>query len=217
MSPKRVAGIPSGLRKPADRHHHGNLREALKKQALKMIDANGVARFRLNDAATACGVSPGAPYKHFGGRTEFLAELAEDGFRLQLAALRKARDLAGEDPLNNIIQLGQAFIRFGVREPSRFRLMYGSDAVSHKDYPLLSELDREGFHLLLDAMTAACKQGQVIDGDPRDMALTAFALVYGAVFAFIDGQMGRLGYEPEQAERALQTGTGYLFTGLIPR
>ena len=49
-----------------------NTREELIKAGVEEINRYGVAGFSMRRIAQLCGVSCGAPYKHFGDRKEFI-------------------------------------------------------------------------------------------------------------------------------------------------
>ena len=79
-------------------YHHGNLKEALIRAALKLIAEKGPAGFTFAEAARWAGVSPAAPYRHFRDRDELLADVARRGFELFEAALRQPGTTAGPTP-----------------------------------------------------------------------------------------------------------------------
>ena len=55
-----------------------NTREELIKAGVEEINRYGVAGFSMRRIAQLCGVSCGAPYKHFGDRKEFIAAIIDD-------------------------------------------------------------------------------------------------------------------------------------------
>ena len=194
-------------------YHHGNLRPALKAAALELVEEAGIGGLNLREAAKRLGVSPAAPYRHFPDKTALLAALAEDGFQMLLPQLEDARGQAGEDGFASFVGVGLAFVQFGTEHPAHFRLMYGADSPSRATYPELANYDLEGFRILCDAIARAQTQGTFRPGNTRQMALVSFSLVYGAVSAFIDGQMSRLGFSRSEAEEALAAGGAYLLNG----
>lgn len=56
---------------------HRNTREALIQAGINEINEHGVANLSMRRIAKACGVSPGAPYKHFSDRKDFIAAIIE--------------------------------------------------------------------------------------------------------------------------------------------
>ena len=57
-------------------YHHGNLREALLKSALRLISEVGPTAFTLREVARRAGVSHNAPYRHFRDRDELMAAVS---------------------------------------------------------------------------------------------------------------------------------------------
>jgi AcrR family transcriptional regulator len=97
-------------------YHHGDLRSAVLVAAAKMVETEGLAGLSVRAAARRAGVSHNAPYRPFPDRDALLAALAADGFK-QLEAALEGR--TGKE-------LGEAYVRFALEHPQRFRLMFGS-------------------------------------------------------------------------------------------
>src|SRR5262245_26784465 len=70
------------LRKPANRYHHGALREALVQAALRTIQKHGVEAVTLRAVGEHLGVSRTALYRHFADKSALLAAVGREGFRL---------------------------------------------------------------------------------------------------------------------------------------
>ena len=49
-------------------YHHGNLREALIGNAVKILEEEGIEALTLRRVARASGVSQAAPYSHFSDK-----------------------------------------------------------------------------------------------------------------------------------------------------
>lgn len=95
-------------------YHHGDLRTAVLAAAGELIENEGLDSLSVREAARRAGVSHNAPYRHFPDRDALLAALAADGF----AALDKV--LNGRSGR----ELGEAYVRFALTHPQRFRLMF---------------------------------------------------------------------------------------------
>jgi AcrR family transcriptional regulator len=97
-------------------YHHGDLRAAVLEAAARMIEKEGIEGLSVREAARRAGVSHNAPYRHFPDREALLAALAEEGFTQLSKALenRSGRELA------------EAYVRFALQQPQRFRLMFAS-------------------------------------------------------------------------------------------
>src|SRR5919106_877381 len=96
-------------------YHHGDLRAAVLTAAGKIIEKDGLAGLSVREAARRAGVSHNAPYRHFPHRQALLAALAAEGFSELGEALegRSGREV------------GEAYVRFALERPQRFRLMFG--------------------------------------------------------------------------------------------
>src|SRR4029077_18631591 len=91
MSWSRQGGRPRG-------YHHGNLKETLVRAALELIAQKGPAGFTFADDARWAGVSPAAPYRHFGDRDELVPDIARRGMELFEQALAAAWDQGRPEP-----------------------------------------------------------------------------------------------------------------------
>ncbi|HEX7639017.1 MAG TPA: TetR family transcriptional regulator, partial [Burkholderiaceae bacterium] len=67
-------------------YHHGDLPNALRAAAARLVAERGVEAVSLREISQAAGVSHAAAYRHYADKAALLAELAEEGFR-QLAAV----------------------------------------------------------------------------------------------------------------------------------
>src|ERR671910_1744533 len=121
-------------------YHHGDLRAAVLAAASKMIEKEGLAALSVREAARRAGVSHNAPYRHFPDREALLAALAEEGFSLLGESLenRSGREL------------GEAYVRFALAHPQRFRLMFGGVLPLAK-YPELQQAAAATHAALTDA------------------------------------------------------------------
>lgn len=102
-------------------YHHGDLRAAVLTAAGKIIEKEGLAGLSVREAARSAGVSHNAPYRHFPDRQALLVALAAQGFSELDKALenRSGRELA------------EAYVRFALERPERFRLMFGAQLGLH--------------------------------------------------------------------------------------
>ena len=203
-------------RKKKGQYHHGDLRDALIRAAIDLVAESGVEGFTLREAAKRAGVSAAAPYRHFADRASLLVAVAEEGFAILLPLMRAKLERHSQDSLATLAELGVTFVEFGALHPSHFQLMYGPPLSDRASHPPLGDLDLEGFHMLTPAITRAQQEGKVREGDARQMALVCFALVYGAVTIYLDGEMGRLGFSPSQAQSTLDIAGLYMLQGLTP-
>lgn len=99
-----------------DTYHHGNLRQNLISEGLKMLNREGVAGFSLRKLAQRLKVSHTAPYRHFSSKEELLREIVIESSQKFHQALAGAvtDEMDGEERL---IQLGIGYVRFYLANP----------------------------------------------------------------------------------------------------
>jgi AcrR family transcriptional regulator len=152
-------------------YHHGDLRAALLASASEILEEQGLAVLSLREVARRAGVSHNAPYRHFPDRDSLLAELAALGFR-QLGEAMGAKH--GRE-------MGEAYVRFALQHPGRFRLMFGGQ-VGLKQHAALAAAARKTYDALVSAFRA---QPGVID--PETAAAAAWSFVHGLAQLLLDG------------------------------
>jgi AcrR family transcriptional regulator len=165
-------------------YHHGDLEATLLRAAAQMLEKQGVEGLALRDLARRAGVSHNAPYRHFPDRESLLAALAAQGFADLGRAQQEARARGG------LRTMGEAYVRFALERPQRFRLMFGGGVVIGK-HPALREIAARVFDGLGGALAA-----QVAEADSaRDASIAAWALVHGLTMLLLGERI------PESARR----------------
>ena len=165
----------------AQRYHHGDLRAALMRAALKLIDEHGVKGFSLKDAAALAGVSTAAPYRHFADKGALIFELQEEGFVLFNASLAAA-NARRTTPVSRIIELGVAYVHFAMANPAYFRVMFGL-AGGQTGEPDPSR--KSGFMLLVDGVAALLPEAEA--QVQIDLVVACWSLVHGFALLQIEG------------------------------
>src|SRR5499426_1663939 len=166
------------------RYHHGELREALIAATRKLVEERGAENFTLADACRVAGVTTAAPYRHFQGKQEILAEIASRGFdelKQRSTAIVAER---GEGTLDGIIAMGQAYVAFAVEETAVFRLMFGQEPSLKRAEHVLGT-GHACFARLIDQVALYCKRNRV-RGDAQQIALRLWTFVHGAASLLID-------------------------------
>jgi AcrR family transcriptional regulator len=182
-------------------YHHGDLRPALLRAAADVLEKQGLDALTLRDLASRAGVSHNAPYRHFKDRDALLAALAEDGFR----ALGKALEGKSGNPM------GEAYVRFALAHPARFRLMFGG-GLRLSDHPGLRAASGGAYDALLQALRAR----QDLP-DPEIAAAAAWSLVHGLANLLLDGHFERV-TESADLERFIKGVLGSMrFAGAAQR
>jgi AcrR family transcriptional regulator len=152
-------------------YHHGDLRSAILQSAGKLMEKQGLAALSLRAAARRAGVSHNAPYRHFPDRDALLDALAAEGFSQLKQALEGRSGRA----------LGEAYVRFALARPERFRLMF-SPRPAKGASPGLQAQARGTFGALQAAFAG-------LGADAEYAAAAAWALVHGLAHLILDGHL----------------------------
>jgi AcrR family transcriptional regulator len=140
-------------RKPPNTYHHGDLREALIRAALKEAEKSGPEAISIKALAKRLGVSQPAPYRHFADREALLAAAAAEAFRQFSAEMREVIDRPSKR--SKLSRFARATLEFGLRRTGIYRLMFASRvmACAATDSELHAA-GRETFALLVEALEA---------------------------------------------------------------
>ena len=152
-------------------YHHGDLRAALLQAAGELLEEQGLAGLSLREAARRAGVSHNAPYRHFPDRNALLTALAAEGFRLLEEAMEGKASR----------ERGEAYVRFALAHPNRFRLMFGGQIEIGKNAELRAAASRT-----YEGLVAAFGARQDVT-DPETAAAAAWALTHGLAHLLLDG------------------------------
>ena len=186
-------------------YHHGNLRQALIDAALDIIRKEGLTRLTLRKAARSAGVSHGAPAHHFGDLRGLLAAIGERGYRKLYQRMRAARqDARGQPPEQMLLEVGLAYFNFAFEEKAYFQVMYHPQLADKSAYPALEEKSHRSLEVLVGAITECQKKGVVRNGEPRQLALLAFAAIHGMAQLSLDDHLRGKGFADDLSQLARQ-------------
>lgn len=160
-------------------YHHGALREALIRAAMRIVARRGGATLTIREVARLTKVSHNAPYRHFESVAELREAVAEEGFKLLAADLAKAS--AHSRSAQRRRALGRAYVAFALKHPHLHQLMFNAETASGRTPGKVSAGER-AFSVLLDALPG---QGRA----RRVAALRAWAFVHGLATLIRDGQV----------------------------
>ena len=193
-------------------YHHGNLREALVRATLALIEERGPLGFTLAEAARVAGVSAAAPYRHFRGRDELIEEVAARGFAMFADRLAAAWNDGRPSGLSSFMAMGRAYIDFARQNPGFYAAMFES-GVSIAGNP---ELARAADRAMSVLVRAAERLSEPLPPDrrppPTMVANHVWAFSHGVVELFGRGKPGARA--PYSADEMLESGTVIYLRGL---
>jgi AcrR family transcriptional regulator len=171
-------------------YHHGDLRAALMAAGDALLEEGGDGGFSLREAARRAGVSPAAAYRHFADKDALLRAIAARGYEEFGGAMRAA---AAAEPGQALNAMGEAYLRFALARPARFRLMFG---------PVVART--RGADPRLDAGRDAAFAALSDQAGSRAASLRAWGLVHGLAMLLLDGAL--VAEDPEALARELLRG-----------
>ena len=194
-------------------YHHGNLKEALIRAALELIEKKGPAGFTFAEAARWAGVSPAAPYRHYRDRDELLADVARRGFEQFATSLEGAWDGGTPDPASAFERVGKAYLAFARAEPAYYSAMFEAGV----PLEISAELSAAGDRAFGVIRTASEKLIERMPAGKRPpalmMALHVWSLAHGIASLFGRGDAGRRKL-PMSADELLEAGVLVYLRGL---
>ncbi|WP_323036011.1 TetR/AcrR family transcriptional regulator [Pararhodobacter sp.] len=193
-------------------YHHGNLKQALVEGALKLIADKGPTGFTMAEAAKQAGVSAAAPYRHFAGRDDLIAEVARQGYDLFGDVLEYAYDDGKPTPLAAFEAVGRAYLAFARKYPGHYMAMFESGVAPGQTPDLMKAADRANRVLTRAADVLSARIP--IDRRPPGAMFSAHisALSHGIIELYARGKPGaRAPFTPEEL---LESGIGIYLRGL---
>jgi AcrR family transcriptional regulator len=161
-------------------YHHGDLRAALVRAAMELLEESGETALSLRAVARRAGVSPAAPYRHYADREALVSAVAAVGYR-ELADRLAAAHPSPSTP-DQLASVAIAYVQFALERPALFRIMFTEPC------------DRDNHERV--AATAAVSQylGGIVErifpqADAEALATAIWALVHGLAFLHLDGKL----------------------------
>ena len=189
-------------------YHHGDLREALLVSAEQLLREEGLKALTLRACARRAGVSHAAPKHHFNDVAELLSEVSARGFDRLTAALKEAREAAGEDPVERFVGVARTYIQFARDYQAQFRLMFRWDAMAAEHNSLVLAAQRT-FAEMTNSITVQrgesdvspeTLQQRIKERGLQNDVLIGWSHIHGYAQLFIEGQF--TGFAAEEGEDA---------------
>jgi AcrR family transcriptional regulator len=207
---KRVAtSRKTPVKKP---YHHGDLREALLRAALEIVEAEGVGALSVREVARRAGVSPAAPFRHFPDKKALIAGIATDAMRSFVAFSEQAVVPPDATPSQRFRVLGIAYLDFALTHPARFRAMSDPEVAPAENDELRELRARYGHFIESRVADVVRASGGLQHQGPARLA--GHALAYGLAHMLLDGMIPGT---REEARAAAIAALDVLGPGIQPR
>ena len=200
-----------------------DLRERCVTEALAIIQEQGVEQLSLRDVARRLGVSHQAPYKHYANRDALLAEVVAREFARFASHLDGRTRL--EDPFDDLMSLGRAYLTYAFSNPLSYRLMFGTPLPDPDGHPEMLARARRAFSILQDCVSRLNSNGRnPTNGSDIDLdALFIWSLIHGVASIFQTSALQTMPMSPDvlaslnpHLEQRLRAALGYELRGSGP-
>ena len=146
--------------------------------ALTVVRERGLQSLSLREVASQAGVSAAAPYHHFADKAALVRALGFEALGELDRRMAFAETSAPGDPVERLVAIGSAYVRFALERPDLAALMRApemADPAAAQDQPEHGE----SWERLVRAVVECQQAGAVAPGDPMTLAIGMWALVQG--------------------------------------
>lgn len=154
--------------------HTDSLRQELLAVTADLVDRDGPARVTLRDVAAAARTSTTAVYSLFGGKSQLLTAVVNDGFR----SFHDSQVAAAPGGLQG---LGAAYRTWALEHRALYRLMFGGALAAYVDCQPSPEVAADAMEPLMDAVASAQSAGTLLQAPVEMVAVAIWAQVHGLV------------------------------------
>ena len=162
--------------------HTDSLRQELLAAAAALVDRDGPARVTLRDVAAAAQTSTTAVYSLFGGKSQLLTSVVDDGFR----SFRDSQVAAAPGGLR---ALGVAYRSWALEHQALYRLMFGGALAAYADCHPSPDAAADAMRPLIEAVASAQGNGSLLVA-PVDAVATA---IWGQVHGLVSLELAQVG------------------------
>ncbi len=185
------------------RRQREEARRAILDAAEALLVEDGFERFSMRRLAGRCGYTTPTIYHYFTDKQGLTNALLEERFHELLVRMRRVPQ--GDDPLENWRQMTHAFVRFGLDNPTHYRLLMTPRGVDEPPPALAEQL----LELMQRPVAALEASGRLIPDDVDAARQAAWAMVHG----LISLETGRPDYE--WSKQLQETAVDVLARGLF--
>lgn len=154
-----------------------------------MFARRGVAATRISDIAAEAGISHGLLYHYFNGKEEMFTAIVEQSLQATLHLTSAAKERPGT-AWDRIAWLFDIMVNGARKNPNALLVII--QAVTSEPGPtgtqeLMEQFGIPSFANVVELIRAGQKAGDVVDGDPRALAVALLACVQGTGISAVTG------------------------------
>lgn len=176
---------------PADERTKANepqdMRRAILDQASQLLTESGPEALTMRRLSQRVGASTIVLYTHFRDKPAILDELYLEGFERLRADLAQVPKTA--DPLQYVMDLGRAYRRSAVANPTYYQIMFSRCVPGFEPSPQSREISKQSFLILAGAVQRCMDAGVAPAGDAAQVAHTLWGTLHGLISLELYGYM----------------------------
>ncbi|MFD3156792.1 TetR/AcrR family transcriptional regulator [Haloimpatiens sp. FM7330] len=164
-----------------DKYHHGDLKESLIKNGLKLFNEVGAEKFSIRKVASLCNVSHAAPYKHFKNKEELINAISEYVFNNFKDSLNEVAEKYKDDPYERIIELGKQYVWFMVENPDylKFAFLTKNESITVIEETELESREDNAFNVFENCALDFLKSINVKKEEYNQDIIAMWSMVHG--------------------------------------
>lgn len=160
------------------------IRETILDAARELFAVYGYDGVSMRKIAEKIDYSPTTIYLYFADKEALIRELCYEDFGKLAAAMKDL--IAIPDPVERLVQIGRAYVEFGVKYPNHYRLMFMTpEPVTAGEPPdgIKGNPETDTYELVRVSVAEAAKDGRLsgLASDVDLVAQTLWAAVHGVV------------------------------------
>jgi AcrR family transcriptional regulator len=171
-------------------------RARLCEAAKRRFAEHGVEGVSMRALAEELGCSAMTPYRYFRDKQEILAAVRTAAFDRFADAMEKAANSPG-DALAKARAVGEAYIRFALRDEQAYRLMFDLSQPDQHQFPDLVRAGARARRAMSGFVERMAGEG-VVAGDPEELGQLFWAASHGLIVLHFAGKLS-----PKRGFRAL--------------
>jgi len=164
---------------------HGDLRIALLREGLALLDTKGVDGVTIRAVARNAGVAHSAPANHFPSRQALLTAIGAMIFADLAKQTTKAIIDTKDDSERAIQAFADACFQFAFDNPNRYQLLWQRQLVDHDNPVVAEEIERVYTALLSSLKQDQAKRRVDIETD----VIAVWSIIHGYISMRMDGNL----------------------------
>lgn len=171
-----------------ENYHHGDLKEQLILNGLKLLNEQGVNGFSLRKVSAMCNVSHTAPYKHFKNKEELILAISsyvEDSFNETLGDIVEHI----KSPVEQTVALGKAYVSFMVENPDYLKFLFLNDNIYTIEVKenIIGNTDSRAFNIFKESATNMLKEFKIPEEKLTMDIIAMWTMVHGIAVLLANG------------------------------